>query len=340
MSAAEGVAGRTSRIGLSPLAVRVLIAAGVFIAFALTTPGLLNPTFTILPLLRDTASLAIIGLAQLCALSIGQLNLAVGRMAAVAAMVAGFAYQVLGVGIVEGALLGLIVAALIGVLTGVIIVRSRVNAFIVTLAMDFALSGIVLAFYQALTQATNAFTVKPAGMDDLRNGTLGSLCVGGVCGPAWFPYLLVISLVIVALVAVFFDRSTLGRELLATGANEKAARLSGIPTERRVILAHTLAGLLAGTAGIMLAYTNGSFSAAIGDQLLIPSFLGPVLGGTSLLGGSVAVVGTLVGTFLPLTIRYGLQLRGIGLDLLNMALGIVLLVAISAGQIRRSRGRS
>ena len=65
MSAAEGVAGRTSRIGLSPLAVRVLIAAGVFIAFALTTPGLLNPTFTILPLLRDTASLAIIGLAQL-----------------------------------------------------------------------------------------------------------------------------------------------------------------------------------------------------------------------------------------------------------------------------------
>ena len=107
-----------------------------------------------------------------------------------------------------------------------------------------------------------------------------------------------------------------------------------------LLLRAALAGLLAGTAGIMLAYTNGSFSAAIGDQLLIPSFLGPVLGGTSLLGGSVAVVGTLVGTFLTLTIRYGLQLRGIGLDLLNMALGIVLLVAISAGQIRRSRGRS
>ena len=88
------------------------------------------------------------------------------------------------------------VGLLVGIVNGFLVVRMRLNAFIVTLAMDFALSGIVLAFYQALTQATNAFTVKPAGMDDLRNGTLGSLCVGGVCGPAWFPYLLVISLVI------------------------------------------------------------------------------------------------------------------------------------------------
>ncbi len=93
-------------------------------------------------------------------------------------------------------------------------------------------------------------------------------------------------------------------------------------------------------AGIMLAFTNGSFSASIGEGLLIPSFLGPVLGGTSMMGGAVSAVGTLIGTFLTLTIRQGLTLRGIGLDWLNIALGLVLLLAISAGQIRRRRGRS
>lgn len=331
---------RSPHLRADALAVRTLITLGVFALFAWSTPALLNPTFAVLPLLRDTASLTIIGLAQLAALSIGQLNLAVGRMAAVAAMVAGFSYQFLGLGLVPGAILGLAVAAAIGALTGLIIVRSHVNAFIVTLAMDFALLGLVLWFYQATTGALNAFTIKPDGMDTLRNGSLGGLCVGGACGPTWVPLLFLVSLVIVGLVSLFFGRTTLGRELLATGASERTARLSGIPTDRRVIQAHTLSGLLAGAAGIMLAFTNGSFSASIGEGLLIPSFLGPVLGGTSMMGGAVSAVGTLVGTFLTLTIRQGLTLRGIGLDWLNIALGTVLLIALSVGQVRRRRGRS
>ncbi|MFN8622425.1 MAG: ABC transporter permease [Chloroflexota bacterium] len=342
MTAATETAGRRRgpQLHADALAVRSLVTLGVFAAFAWTTPALLNPQFTILPLLRDTSALTVIGLAQLAALAIGQLNLAVGRMAAVAAMVAGFSYQVLGLGLVPGALLALAVAAAIGALTGFIIVRSHVNAFIVTLAMDFALLGLVLWFYQVTTGAINAFTVKPDGMDAVRNGTLGGLCVAGVCGPSWVPVLFVVALIIVGLVSLFYGRTTLGRELLATGASERSARLSGIPTERRVIQAHTLSGLLAGTAGLMLAITNGSFSASIGQDLLIPSFLGPVLGGTSMVGGAVSAVGTLIGTFLTLTIRQGLTLRGIGLDWLNIALGLVLLLALSVGQIRRRRGRS
>lgn len=341
MTAATGaVAARRPRLRADSLLVRTLITAVVFLAFALTTNGFLNPQFTVYPLLRDTATLTVIGLAQLCALAIGQLNLAVGRMAAVAAMVAGYCYQILGLGLIEGALLGLTAAAATGALTGLIIVRAHVNAFIVTLAMDFALLGLVLAFYQAFTAPLNAFTVKPEGMDLIRNGSLNGLCIGDMCGPSWVPVLFLFSLLIVALVSVFFSRTTLGRELLATGSNERTARLSGIPTERRIVQAHTLSGLLAGLAGIMLAMTNGSFSAAIGENLLIPSFLGPVLGGTPMTGGFVSAPGTAVGTFLTQTIRQGLTLKGIGLDWLNIALGLVLLAALSVGQIRRRRGRS
>jgi ribose transport system permease protein len=79
---------------------------------------------------------------------------------------------------------------------------------------------------------------------------------------------------------------------------------------------------------------------------MLPSFLGPVLGGTLLVGGAVQVLGTFIGTMLTLVIRQGLSVQGIGLETLNIALGLVLLTALSLGQIQkmfsaiRMRGRT
>jgi ribose transport system permease protein len=310
----------------------VLIIA-LFIGFTLQTPNFLNGQFVLFPLVRDTAIITIVGLAQLVALSIGHLNLAVGRMAAVAAMVAGYSYERLGWDLIPGLLLGLAAAAAIGALTGYIIVKSQVNAFIVTLAMDFALLGLVTFTYISLTDAA-AFTVKPEGMDFIRQSSLANVCLVGWCGPSIIPLILFPSLIVVALISFLYAKTRFGRELLASGANLRAARLSGIPVDTRIIQAHTLSGLLAGLSGILLAYVNGSFSAAIGSELMLPSFLGPILAGTLLTGGYVAVFGTFLGTLLTLTIRQGLLVQGIGLETLNIALGIILLLALSANKIR------
>ena len=104
-------------------------------------------------------------------------------------------------------------------------------------------------------------------------------------------------------------------------------------------MAHTLSGALAGLAGIMLAATTGSFSAAIGSEFMIPSFLGPVLGGTLLAGGVVSVLGTVIGTLLTLIIRMGLSVAGAGLETLNIALGSILLIALSVQRLQRIRRR-
>lgn len=310
----------------------VLVIA-VFIAFAIHTPAFLNGQFVIFPLLRDTAVITIVGLAQLVTLSIGHLNLAVGRMAAVSAMVAGFTYERMGFDLLAGLIAGVLAGALVGMVTGYIIVKSQVNAFIVTLAMDFALLGLVTFTYISLTDAA-AFTVKPEGMDFFRAGSLADLCVVGWCGPSVIPVIIFPAFAVVALISFLYYRTRLGRELLATGVNVRAARLSGIPVNTRIIQAHTLSGALAGLAGIFLAYVNGSFSAAIGSELLLPSFLGPVLAGTLLTGGVVGVFGTMLGTLLTLVIRQGLLVQGIGLETLNIALGVILLVALSANKIR------
>jgi ribose transport system permease protein len=315
--------------------VLTLLTIALFIFFGLRNSAFFNVDFVIYPLLRDGATLTVIGLAQLCVLSIGHLNLAVGRMAAVSALVAGASYQYWGLTLVQGAILGVLAGALLGAITGWIIVKSQVNAFIVTLAMDFALLGLVTFIYVTFTGATAAFTTKPAGMDYWRSKSLADFCLGPICGPKALPMMLVPAIFCLILVSFMYSKTRLGRELLSTGSNLRAAKLSGIPVENRVMTAHIFSGTLAGIGGLMLAYTNGSFTAAIGSQVMLPSFLGPVLGGTLLAGGAVAVLGTFIGTMMTLVIRQGLSVQGIGLETLNIALGLVLLLALSVGQIQK-----
>ena len=315
--------------------VLTLLTIALFIFFGLSNSAFFNVDFVIYPLLRDGATLTVIGLAQLCVLSIGHLNLAVGRMAAVSALVAGASYQYWGLSLVQGAILGVLTGALLGAITGWIIVKSQVNAFIVTLAMDFALLGLVTFMYVTFTGATAAFTTKPAGMDYWRSKSLADFCLGPICGPKALPMMLIPAIVCLILVSFMYSKTRLGRELLSTGSNLRAAKLSGIPVENRVLTAHIFSGTLAGIGGLMLAYTNGSFTAAIGSQVMLPSFLGPVLGGTLLAGGAVAVLGTFIGTMMTLVIRQGLSVQGIGLETLNIALGLVLLLALSVGQIQK-----
>jgi len=310
-----------------------VIVIVLFVGFGIINPMFFNGPFVVYPLLRDTATFTVVGLAQMCALSIGHMNLAVGRMAAVSAMAAGFSFERLHMGLVPGSLIGLAVGALVGAFTGWIIVKSQVNSFVVTLAMDFALLGLVSITYTTFTSAA-AFTTKPPGMATLGNGSLGDYCIGNLCGAPNVPLLVFPALVALIAVQYLYGLTRVGRELLSTGASLRVSRLSGIPSDRRIIQAHTISGLLAGLAGIMLAVASGSFSAAIGSEFMIPSFLGPVLGGTLLVGGAVSVLGTLLGTMLTLVIRQGLSVQGFGLETLNITLGFVLLVALSTQRLR------
>jgi ribose transport system permease protein len=200
------------------------------------------------------------------------------------------------------------------------------------------LLGLVSLVYTGLTDSA-AFTTRPEGLDTLRSGSLGDVCAAGTCGPPAIPVMLLVTIAVMAALWFAFARMRVGRELLVLGSNERAARLSGVATRRRILLAHLLSGLLAGLAGFMLAATTGSFKAEIGDEFLLPSFLGPVLGGTLLTGGFVSVLGTFLGTALTSVIRQGLVLLEVGLENLNIYLGIILLLAISTERLRAALSR-
>jgi ribose transport system permease protein len=290
--------------------------------------------FVVFPLLRDIATLSVVGLSQLAVLSIGHLNIAVGRMASFGAMFMGISYQEWHLPLYLGLVIGLIAGTAIGALTGLIITTSGVNSFVVTLAMDFALLGLISLVYSSFTTSA-AFTVKPEGMEELRQYSLADVCVGNVCGSGAIPQLAIFAVIAMCVVGYLFSRARTGREMLMVGANPIAAELSGIPVHRRIIGAHALSGGLAALAGFLLAVTSGSFTASIGSEFMLPSFLGPVLGGTLLTGGAVSIIGTFLGTSLTQVIQQGLTMLGASVESLAISLGTILLAALSLDRVRQ-----
>ncbi len=311
----------------------VLLIIALVIVFGSLRPTFFDEQFVVFPLLRDIATLTVVGLSQLAVLSIGHLNIAVGRMAAFGAMFTGMSYDLWHFPLYAGLVVGVVAGAAIGALTGLIITASGVNSFVVTLAMDFALLGLVSLVYSELTEAA-AFTTKPPGMQELRQYSLADLCVGPVCGSSAIPQLAIFAVLAMILVGYLFSRARAGREMLMVGSNQVAAELSGIAVNRRIVGAHALSGALAALAGFMLAVTGGSFTAGIGGEFMLPSFLGPVLGGTLLTGGFVSVLGTFLGTSLTQVVRQGLTMLGASVQSLSIWLGAILLAALSVDRVR------
>ncbi|WP_084622224.1 ABC transporter permease [Demequina oxidasica] len=331
------VMARVKKTAANPRVFLLFLIVLLVVLFGSLKPAFLNGPFVLAPLMSSIAIFTVVGLAQMVALSVGHMNLAVGQMASLGAMVMGLCYDVFRMPLILGLLVGLVAGAAVGALTGWIIVKTGVNSFIVTLAMSFALIGLVPAMYSWLSEGA-AFTSKPAGLDLIGRQTFASICMGNTCGTDAVPLIILPAILIMGLVWYLYSRTRLGREILVTGSNVKAAELSGVPTGRRLMFVHTLSGTLAAAAGFMVAASVGSFTPAIGSEFMLPSFVGPILGGTLLAGGFVSVIGTFLGITLTLVIRKGLDLFGVGLETMNVLLGVILLVALSTERFRLASG--
>ena len=207
----------------------LVVIAVLVIVFSSLRSSFLDTYLTLVPMQQDLSVFLVVGLAQLCVLALGHMNLAVPRMAAISAFAMGWSYQHLSVPLWLGLVIGLVVGAAVGALAGWIITATGVNSFIVTLALDFALVGLVSLLYSHVGDGV-AFGVHPAGMTTLRNDRFSDYCAGNVCGPP-VPLIVPIALLAALLLAVLFRLSRIGREILMIGSNVRAARLSGIPVD-------------------------------------------------------------------------------------------------------------
>ncbi|HEY3016431.1 MAG TPA: ABC transporter permease, partial [Nocardioides sp.] len=219
---------------------------------------------------------------------------------------------------------GLAVGAAAGLVNGLLVVLTRINGFIVTLATMTIISGL-------------RFGIHGTGTYQNYSPTLIAFGQASVLG---VPTVFVIAIGVAFAVAVCLRRTAAGRRMLASGGNPIAARLSGISNDRSIVLAHVLSGVLAAVAGVMVLILSGNVNASIGDDLLLPSFAAPIIGGVALTGGVVSVLGTSLAAFIVRLVDVAQAQYNISPRWVDLVVGVVVLGAVLLSQGRGKKAAS
>lgn len=309
----------------------LLLLVVIVIVFSVITPaGTFLSVQNIQSIALSGSQLVILGAGVTFLLIAGGIDLSVGAVVAFSSVVAAQVMSKLTVGlsgtaIIGPVLLGTVLAVLAGtawgLINGLIAVSTKIPPFIVTLAT----STIILGLAQVWTGGLN---VSGAPID-LQN----AFGLGGVLGIPW-P---VIAAAVIAAVLWFILATTrFGLRTFAIGANIEAARRAGIGVKVHLIAIYALVGLLAGIAGTIdvARFTTATVNGYAGTALQVITAV--VIGGTSLWGGRGRMSGTIVGAFIPATLTSGFVVMGMQPFWQNVAIGIVLLLAVWIDYYRRS----
>ncbi|MFL5259336.1 MAG: ABC transporter permease [Hyphomicrobiales bacterium] len=260
---------------------------------------------------RLMAEVGLVALAMTFVIVSAGIDLSVGSILGLVAILLGVFWHDLGVPLPIAMLLGLVVGALAGCVNGLIITRFRVPPLIATLA--------TLALYRGFAEGiSQARSVR--GYPEWFF-TLGQGEVMGVPTQVW------IFAIAVVLAAGILGLTVFGREVYAIGANETAAHFSGIRVDRAKLLIYTASGLVAGLAAVVFVSRVSTTRSDMGTGLELDVITAVVLGGTSIFGGRGTIIGTVLGLFLMQALKSGLALAGVKGDGTIVIIGIVLIGA-------------
>lgn len=282
----------------------------------------------ILGVANQTAIYAIIAIGMTMVIITGGIDLGVGSLVALSAVTAALILRDYGGGteanvgwVVLASLTGVLICATSGLFVGQMVTRFQLPPFIVTLGIMMMASG--LAF-----RLTNGQSIPELPKSFFWLGGKQTL---GVPNPVW----LMAGLYIVA--HIVMSRTVFGRYVYAIGGNEEASRLSGVPVRRVLMIVYTICGALAGLGGIVLASQLAAGDPKFGTMYELEVIAAVVVGGTSLMGGSGKIFGTLIGAFIIAVIKNGMNLMNVEPFNQRIVLGAVLLTAVLLDQLKRRR---
>lgn len=309
--------GLYERSWLGPL-IALLLMYALFVAL---TPETFARSINFVTMLRQTVVVGIAAVGMTLVIVHGGIDLSVGSAVALTTVVVAKGLQS-GLGPVQASLLGIVVAGMAGFVNGALVTGLRVTPFIVTLGTMSILRGAAKGL--ANEQKIDA---DARGLDELMAIAPGG--AGLVPAGVWFT-LLVAMFGVALLVYTRF-----GRHVVAIGSNELTARLCGVPVARVKILVYTLAGALAGLAGVLefSTLTVGDPTDSLGLELEVIAAV--VIGGGSLSGGQGSVTGTLLGALLLTVIKAGCTHLGVPNWIQEIFTGAIIVVAMAVDRMRQ-----
>ena len=304
-------------------AVVLLIAVA---AFAIVSDGFLS-TANISLILQQTAVIGTLALGQTLIILTAGIDLSVGAVMVLCSIVMARASSELGLPGPAALAAGFVCGALCGLLNGALVTRIKLPPFIVTL-------GSMNIFFALNLWISQGETVRGTDMSPLLLWSGNVVTIGGTR----ITYGSIMMLVLVAVLAYCLHRTAWGRHLYAVGDAREAARLSGIRVERLLLSVYVTAGLVYALTAWILIGRVASASPQAGIMNNLESITAVVLGGTSLFGGRGLIVGTIVGALIVGVCRNGLSLAGVDVLWQDLAVGVLVIVAVALDQwIRKVR---
>ncbi|WP_411839072.1 ABC transporter permease [Paracoccus sp. ME4] len=329
---------RSLNIGRLLLEGRAFFALIAIIAvFSVLSPNY----FTLSNLLIMSSQVAIFGILSIGMLLVilnGGIDLSVGSILALSGVVAGAMMQgveIDAMGVIlyppvwAVVVLTLCVGAAVGAVNGVLIAVFKVPPFVATLGVMYVARGIALLMTNGLTYN------NLRGSEALGNtgfNWLGFYRIGGV------PISVIVLAVVAIAAGLMLGRSAFGRWLYASGGNERAAELSGVPVKRVKIIVYMVSGALAAAAGLVLASQLTSAGPTAGNAYELTAIAAVVIGGAALTGGRGTVRGTMLGAFVIGFLSAGLVIIGVSSYWQTVFTGAVIVLAVLMNSLQYGSG--
>lgn len=300
----------------------VWVAVLIFLVFSL-----LAPSFATVPniqnIMRQIAITGILAIGMTLVILVGGIDLSVGSIVLFSAAVMNSLLFNGVLPVVPAVIVGVLAAALIGVLNGVLIEQARISPVIVTLATQITVRGLG----QMILWINNSWLwVRDPFFYYIKTEAWAGIPVSAF-----------LMLVLYAIAAIAMRRTIFGRRIYAIGGNERAALLCGTPVKGVKIMVYAISGLCAGIGGILMSARISAISPGIGVGLEFEAITAVVLGGASLSGGSGRVEKTLVGAIIVGMILNFMTIMGISAYYQRATTGFIILAAAVLDRLSRGR---
>ena len=267
---------------------------------------------------RQTALVSIVAVGMAFVIISGEFDLSVGSTMALAGVVAAFAMRVIAPFWLVGLVAGIGTGAIVGLVNGYLTTRLRIPSFLITLGSLSVARGIVLL------------------VTDTRPVIISNQAYFKIFGEGHFlglPTPIAWTILIIALGIVVLHYSSFGREVYAAGGNATAARYSGINVDRVKVIGLTLAGTLAGFAGLILSARSHAARPDVGAGLELDVITAVILGGAALSGGRGTIFGALIGSLIIGILNNGLVLIGVDPSLQIVVKGLIIWISVSVSRM-------
>lgn len=257
----------------------------------------------------------------------GGIDLSIGTVMTFASVMTAYFITVMELPAIIGIIGGILAGAFAGFVNGVAIAKMKVPPFVATLGMLYIARGLSLI----ISELRPMYFTTVDGFRDIATGSI----VGEFLPEFDIPNAVLI-LCAGAIVGSFvLSKTVLGRYTFAIGSNEEATRLSGVNVDFWKILVYTVSGTYAGIAGVVIASRLNSAQPALGQGYELDAIAAVVIGGTSLVGGSGTIMGTIIGAFVLSVLTNGLRIMSVPQEWQIVVTGVIIIFAVFLDIIRR-----